>query len=44
MGGLSRDDIYRLTRAYLQQLDEEVDGDESKCMDIGVIFDKVVIF
>lgn len=41
MGGLSRDDIYRLTRAYLQQLDEEADGDELKCMDIGVIFDKM---
>lgn len=41
MNGLGRDDIRRLTRAYLYQLNEEVDGDESKCMDINVIFEKM---
>ena len=40
-GGLSRGDIRWLTRAYLQQLGEEVDGDESKCMDRDIIFDKM---
>ena len=33
-GGLSRDDIRRLTRAYLQQLGEEVDGDQNAWIEI----------